>query len=176
MERSSTLCSPTETSTLNLLRGTFNGCSSNAKKTAYLVLVRPHLEYAGPVWYLHTQKATETLERVQKKAAHWICSKWDKINHCWSKSYDQDLSELQWPTIRQRHNFLSICQIYKCLNNLDCIEFDSYFRLSHRPSCFHSFIPSCVSSRVDCFRYSFILSCLCSLPVEYTAPQIVRKC
>ena len=127
MERSSTLCSPKETRTLNLLRRTFNGCSANAKKTAYLVPVRPHLEYAGPVWSPHTQKATETLKCVQKKAAHWICSKWDKINHCWNKSYDQDLSELQWPTIRQRHDFLSICQIYKCLNNLDCIEFDSYF-------------------------------------------------
>ena len=52
---------------LNLLRITVNGTSTEAKKRAFVMLVRPHLEYAAPVWSPHIQRDNE---HVQRRAAH----------------------------------------------------------------------------------------------------------
>ncbi len=79
-------------------------------------------------------KDINSIERVQKRAAHWICSKWDPVSFRWNKSYDQALSELWWPTILQRHTILSCCQTYKIVKSLDCINFDHYFSYVLRTS------------------------------------------
>ena len=53
---------------LNLLRRSMHNCSKDAKKRAYIALVRPHLEYCSPVWSSHQQKLINTLEKVQQRA------------------------------------------------------------------------------------------------------------
>ncbi len=85
------------TRTLNLLRRTLYGCSREVKKASYLALVRPHLEYCAPVWSRHTKKDRHILERVQKRAAHWICSKLNPTTFSWSNTYEDELLELNWP-------------------------------------------------------------------------------
>ncbi len=64
---------------LNLLRRTMYSCSKSLKKLAVSALVRTHLEYCAPAWSPHHMKDINSIERVQKRAAHWTCSKWDTI-------------------------------------------------------------------------------------------------
>ena len=52
--------------TLSLLRRTMFGCSRESKIRAYEVIVRPGLTYGEPAWRPSTNKAKETIERVQK--------------------------------------------------------------------------------------------------------------
>ena len=143
---------------LNLLRRTMHGTSTEAKKRAFVMLVRPHLEYAAPVWSPHVQRDIETLEHVQRRAAHWICSKWDRTNRKWSKTYEEARKELSWPSIRDRHIFLTFCQIFKIIHSLDCINFDSYLSYSSRPSRSHNQTFRCVPSRLNCYRFSFFIN------------------
>ena len=158
------------TKVLNLLRRSLHGCKQNIKKRAYLALVRPHLEYCAPVWSPHYQKDKAKLERVQRRATHWICSKWDPLNHCWSKSYDEELNELGWPTISQRHTLLVGSQVYKIVHSLDSIDCSRYFVLRNgRTRSQNSIV--CIQSRINSFRYSFFVNSPFiwnSLPLEVT--------
>ena len=133
-------------------------CSKTSKKMAFTALVRPHLEYCAPVWSPHYAKDKATLERVQKRAAHWICSKWDRDLHKWSKSYAQAWNELHWPSVHQRHTLLICCQMYKIIKSLDCIDFNLYFSYASHISRHHSLALSCIHSRVNSFRYSFLVN------------------
>ena len=101
-------------------------CLDAAKKTAYLSLVRPHLEHCASVWSPHLLKDKDLLECIQKGTKHWICSKWDPHTYSWSKSYKQELQELRWQSIGQRHEFLLLCQVYKTVNTPDCIRLNDY--------------------------------------------------
>ena len=57
------------TQSLNHLRRTMDGCTDRAKATAYLILVRPCLEYCNVVWTLYTAKNINLIESVQRRAA-----------------------------------------------------------------------------------------------------------
>ena len=125
------------------------------KRWPLLRFFRPHLRYCAPVWSPHYVKDNATLERVQKRAAHWICSKWDRDLHKRNKSYAQARNELHWPSVHQHHTLLICCQIYKIIKYLDCIDFNLYFSYASRISRHHSLAISCIHSRVNSFRYSF---------------------
>ena len=143
---------------LNLLRRNMRGCSKSAKSKAYTALVRPHLEYCVPVWAPHTMKYQHALEKVQKRAARWICAKWDRSTYRWTKSYDECCNILGWTSLQVRRDILSYCQLYKIIHNLDCIAFDQYFCLSplnHTRS--HNLSILCKSSNIDAYRHSFFI-------------------
>ncbi len=42
-------------------------------------------------------------------------------NYQWTKSYQECCDELKWQSVKERHNMLMCCQVYKILNNLDCL-------------------------------------------------------
>ena len=46
-------------------------------KQLYLSIIRPHLEYACPVWDPHTMKDKTLLENVQKFAFRMATKQWD---------------------------------------------------------------------------------------------------
>ena len=144
---------------LNLLRRSMHNCSKDAKKRAYIALVRPHLEYCSPVWSPHQLKLINTLEKVQQRAARWVCgTKWDPINHGWTASYATLYSELKWPSLQQRRSIAVCHQMYKIVHNLDCIEFDKYFIYKKILCRFHPYSLSIPSSRINVFRFSFFIN------------------
>ena len=55
------------TRVLNVLRRSMFGCHHEAKKRAYMALVRPHLEYCSPVWSPHQHKLTDALEKYRRE-------------------------------------------------------------------------------------------------------------
>ena len=136
-----------------------HGCSYEVNRTAYSALVKPHLEYCAPVWSPHTQKDMDLIERIQSRGMHWICSRWNLVTYSWSKSYEQELQEVEWLTIKERHNFLTLCQVYKVIKFMDCLNFKEYFTYNKRPARNnHYLLLQCVSSRINTYRFSFFIN------------------
>ena len=82
-------------------------CSSKVKSAAYKCIVRPVMEYVCPVWFLHTTKNINSLEHVQSRAARWASvSRWNPCSYSWSKSSDECITELKWPSIHQCHVYI----------------------------------------------------------------------
>ena len=59
---------------LNFLKHHLSKCSSNVKASAYLLMVRPLMEYAHVVWDPHYQSQVSVLEKVQRSAVIWVLS------------------------------------------------------------------------------------------------------
>ena len=97
----------------------------SAKAKAYIVLVCLHHVTCSPVWTPYQRGALDDLEKVQKCAARWICAKWS--NYCWSKTYEECHSNINWATVHQRHLLLTCCKACKIVNNIDCLWFEDYF-------------------------------------------------
>ena len=88
------------TKVLNFIKRNLNNacCPLDTKKTAYLTLVRPIMEYAAPVWDPYYNTDIYRLEKVQRRAARWISSKYSRTTCVTSL-----LSTLNIPTLKQRH-------------------------------------------------------------------------
>ena len=58
-----------------------------------------------------------------------------------------------WSAIEQRHSYLSLCQIYKVVNRLDCINFTDYFSPCKAPQTRYCKVNSlqCMPSRVNAY-------------------------
>ena len=143
------------TRSLNFLRYSLFNCPAAVKSATYKCFVRPMMEYACPVWFLHTTKNINTLEHVQLRAARWAAgSRWNKSSHCWSKSSEDCVRELKWPPIHRRHTYFSICQVHDIFCNRNCTAFSDYFDLSSiRPL---NIRPA--SSTINSYRYSFFIN------------------
>ncbi len=91
-----------------LYRRFYGYSNSSTLQQLYLSYVRPHLEYAAPVWDPHhaLQVHTESLERVQK----FVCAK------SWDSSYDGLLNSCNLPTLVQRRRRLKLSFLYQVLH------------------------------------------------------------
>ena len=139
------------------------GCNQKAEARSYTALVRPHLKTCAPVWTPHQKGAIDALERVQKRAARWISTKWDRHRFKWTKSYDECRAHLKWMTIEDRHRLLSCCQMYKLVHSLDCLTLTHYLCFNNSTTRAHPLSLNCVHPRVNCFRFIF---CKCCVSVE----------
>ena len=83
-----------------------------ALKTLYVVFVRPHLEYAVPVWDPHLKKDIQALESVQRLATKLCIKSWN------GASYEDRLGHLHLTTLENRRKFLNLCYLLKILKEL----------------------------------------------------------
>ncbi len=93
-----------------LYRRFYEFCSTDTMNCFYVAFVRPHLEYAVPVWDPHLIKHTELLEKVQKFALK-VCTK------SWNSSYSSLLSQTDLPRLDQRQVQLKLSFLYQLVNN-----------------------------------------------------------
>ena len=75
----------------------------------YISLVRPHLEYASPVWDPFLVKDIQKLESVQKLALK-MCRK------TWDSSYAGNLQLFSLPELSSRRKYLSLSYFYNLIN------------------------------------------------------------
>ena len=75
----------------------------------YLLYIRPHLEYAAPVWSSDLTKDINKLEHVQKFALR-LCTKE------WSMSYKDLLGKCHLPELSTRRDHLSLGLLHKIIN------------------------------------------------------------
>ena len=123
---------------LNFLCHHLYNSSISIKSIAYKCIVRPVLEYACPVWHLYSNTNVNLLESIQCRAACWASnSRWNPLSYCWSKSSDDCMQELHWPTIKQHHwptikqhhKYFSICHVHDSLHHRSSLPFHNHFQL-----------------------------------------------
>ena len=139
-----------------LYRQFYRWSDTDALYNLYISLIRPHLEYAAPVWSPYTSKDINKLEAVQKFALR-MCLK------DWHASYGDLLERCHLTELAARRKYLSLTHFYKIING-SCIfpsapitRYSSiYSTRSHERSQFaqphartnalyHSYFPSTIS-------------------------------
>ena len=81
---------------LNFLKCNLSSCSQNVKASAYTTIVRPILEYASIIWDPHQQVDINSLEKIQRRSARWVCNDYSTYN-----SVTAMLQSLDWANLKR---------------------------------------------------------------------------
>ena len=154
---------------LNVLRRTMFGCSAHTKNVAYKSIVRPCLEYACVVWSPHSAKDSALLEAVQNRAARWIVkSHWDPAILKWTKSSNNCVLELHWPSLSSRRVFLTCLFVFQIFHEQVISGLKMFFVLSSSNTRSHKMSFQTISSTIDFYRHSFVVnSIFCGINFLY---------
>ena len=95
---------------LGIARKTFDHMDVNIFSSIFKGLVRPHLEYAAPVWSPHLVRQKELLENVQKRATKLVPGLSEL-------SYPDRLRKLNLPNLAYRRVRGDMIQVYKMTCN-----------------------------------------------------------
>lgn len=93
---------------LGIVRRTFSYLNKETFCQLYKGLIRPHLEYAVPVWSPHLVKHKNALEKVQERAT--------KLVPGLSSNYNTRLEELKLPTLAYRRVRGDMINVFKILD------------------------------------------------------------
>ena len=114
--------------TLGFIRRNIKTKMSRVRETAYNTLVRPQLEYASAVWDPHTDRRLNQIEQIQKRAARWTVSNFDR-----QASVTRIIQELGWRTLAQRRA-ARLCLFYKVIHCLVAVPLPDHVQYSNRIS------------------------------------------
>jgi len=131
---------------------------------AFMVYVRPILEYCTPVWSPYLVKDIERIESVQRRFTKWLPG-------LHGMSYLQRLEATGLERLDVRRLRIDLILTYKILFGLTCLESADFFTLSPlqktRGHCYKLFIPS---TKSDIRKYFF------SKSLESLEWLVVRHC
>jgi hypothetical protein len=94
--------------TLNFVIRTLKRANRKVKETAYTSLVRPILEYGECLWDPHQLGVKWDLEKVQRRAARFVLSRYEKCS-----SVTQMQKELGWESLEARRRKKRLSMFYK---------------------------------------------------------------
>lgn len=102
-------------SLLGWMRSAFMCRDPGLWKRLYTTYIRPHLEFAAPVWNLYAKKDIEKVERVQRRAT--------KVAHVMKRfNYSERLKLLGLTTLAERRSRGDCIQWFKIARGLDEVE------------------------------------------------------
>ena len=119
---------------MGLIRRTFSYLDSTTFRKLYTSFVRPHLEYAQPVWSPHFRKHIKMLENVQIRATKLVDGMKNK-----NKEYSARLKELDLPTLLHRRERGDMIQVWKHFHTYDQSTMPSNFKTSSRTNRKHRY-------------------------------------
>ena len=120
---------------LGLVKRTLKPCTPEVKERAYKALIRPLLEYASAAWNPHTNRDTETIEKVQRRAARFVAHDYKRSTN------SQDLvNQLGWDSLESRRLLAQVTLFYKIKNNLIDLEFPSSIQPAPRSRIQHAML------------------------------------
>ena len=90
-------------------------CPVNCRRSAYIALVRPLLEYGASVWDPHYQKDIDKLEHVQKNAARIITGDYKSTT---PGSVSRLLEKCNLPPLQERRRHLHLTLYYRVVEGL----------------------------------------------------------
>ena len=112
----------TAMSVLFQLLRTFHFRDKTTFVSLYKTYVRPHLEFAAPVWNPWLAKDVELLEKVQKKFVR-------NISGLKGKTYAEKLSEIGLLSLEKRRVYLELVETFKIIKGLTNIDRSELFEL-----------------------------------------------
>ena len=148
---------------LAFLRRNLRACSRNIKEYCYKTSIRPIIEYATNIWAPHTTQDINRIEMLQRRAARFVCNKYNK-----NTSVTNLLYSLGWPSLETRRSYLKLSLTYKILNNLITIPSHNFRPVSYH-TCGHEYRFQHLQCNCDSYRYSFFPSAIRlwnSLPLD----------
>lgn len=89
--------------------------------------MRPLAEYSNIVWDPHTKLNINSIEKVQRRGARFVCCDYRRTS-----SVEQMLSDLKWTSLAERRAKAKVTMVYKIVNRLVDIPADLYLRPSPR--------------------------------------------
>ncbi len=141
-----------ENSTLGLLQRNLRIKNMALNEHTYKALVRPKLEYASIVWDPPTVTLNKQVEKVQRRAAHYVTGRYHNTS-----SIGEILQDLHWPTLEQRRKDARATMLYKVVHGLVALPADEYLTPSTSSNTRHThaykFLP--YSTRLNVFQKSF---------------------
>ena len=118
-------------SIVGLIRRSFTFLDGKLFKKLFTTFVRPHLEYAQPVWAPFLQKYIDIIENVQVRATKLV----DGIS---SLDYPDRLKKLDMPTLLYRRRRGDMIEIFKHINTYDQETINGRINFHTRPSRKHN--------------------------------------
>ena len=113
-------------SKLGFLRRNIKTRNQALKEKAYKAIVRPTLEYCSTVWDPYTKTQSDTLEKVQRRAARWVTDRYHNTS-----SVSDMMRQLKWRDLNQRRVDQRLCMLYKITHGLVDIPLGQFLIL-HR--------------------------------------------
>ena len=90
-------------------------------------LVRSGLEYVSVVWNPHLKKDIDNLEKIQRRAARYTVSDYQRTS-----SVTANVTSLGWDTLQQRRQQARMCMMHKILHDDVDIDKAAYFTPTSR--------------------------------------------
>jgi len=109
------------------------------------------MEYAASVWDPYQQIDIQAIEKVQRRAARWVMSDYNRTS-----SVSNMLETLNWPTLESRRKISRLQTLYKGIHNLSALSIPPYFLPTQRLTRHHHpdhFIHPC--PRTSYYQHSF---------------------
>ena len=107
--------------------------------------------YASAVWDPHTKDHISKIEMVQRRAARWTISNFDR-----RASVTEILDKLGWRTLEQRRADARLCLFYKIVYGLVAVPLPDHVQYNNRISRYcHSMTFRQVSTSTDFYKFSF---------------------
>ena len=136
---------------LGYIRRNIKSKDQEVRESAYNTLVRPQLEYASAVWDPHTKDHISKIEMVQRRAARWTISNFDR-----RASVTEMLDKLEWRTLEQRRADARLCLFYKIVYGLVAVPLPDHVQYNIRISRYcHSMTFRQVSTSTDFYVFIF---------------------
>ena len=85
---------------LGFLWRTMHKCPKNSKERAFKTIVWPKVEYCASIWDPHHGKYIESIEKVQRKAAHFVTNK--PYRYDLPASMMSLIQDLSWESLQDR--------------------------------------------------------------------------
>ena len=96
--------------TLGFLRRNLRDCSKEVRSSAYNAMVQPTLDYASTAWDPHTKEDINTLDKVQRRGARFVCNNYtDRTPGCVTAM----LNSLEWIPLSTRRYHQRLIMLYK---------------------------------------------------------------
>ena len=135
-------------STLGFIQRNVSCCPKDTKEMCYKTLVQPLVEYSSIVWDPHTLVNSDALEKVQRRAARFVCADYGRTS-----SVDEMIRRLKWPLLAERRAMAKVTMIYRIVKGLVDIPSQSYLLPSPRFN--HKYIKP--YARINCYQRSFFV-------------------
>ncbi|XP_071842711.1 uncharacterized protein [Apostichopus japonicus] len=154
---------------LGLIKRNFWNCASSARETAYKALVRPKLEYASVIWDPHQKIHTESLEKVQRRAARFVKNEYSRFS-----SVTDMLKDLNWDTLENRRFKARLVTIYKETHGLIPSNINNLLEDKEKPTTrqSHSLNYKIPQAQKNCYKYSLYP---CTIPQWNALPPDLKS-